>query len=392
MEARKFGTAALVLIGLITASFVVAEMEDGLNIGSAYAAPMGGTTLYVGGSGAGNYTHIQDAINDASSGDTVFVFNGTYYGNVIINKSINLVGEDKNTIINGMNAGDVVNITANGIKIQGFTIRNCGSGWPNAGVKIYYASNNEIYNCNISNNYVGIYAYYSDNNSIYNCNISNNYVGIYAYYSDNNSIYNCNITSNNRYGTLIFSSYNNSICNCNIMNGGIGLWYSYNNSICNCNIMNGGIELDGSYNNSICNCNITNGGIGLWYSYTNSIYNCDFINGGISIWGYELSHFIHNIYNNTVNGKPLLYYKNEENIVIDGIEIGEIIVANCSNFEIRNINISNTYFRMEIVYSNKIKIYNCNIMNGGIELDGSYNNSIYNCNIMNGGIEWWHRA
>ena len=35
-------------------------------------------TLYVGGSGEGNYTKIQDAIDDASDGDIVFVYNGTY--------------------------------------------------------------------------------------------------------------------------------------------------------------------------------------------------------------------------------------------------------------------------------------------------------------------------
>jgi len=38
-----------------------------------------GNTLYVGGSGEGNYSSIQDAIDDASDGDTVFVYNGSYY-------------------------------------------------------------------------------------------------------------------------------------------------------------------------------------------------------------------------------------------------------------------------------------------------------------------------
>ncbi len=38
-----------------------------------------GKTLYVGGSGPGNYTKIQDAIDNASDGDTVFVYNGTYH-------------------------------------------------------------------------------------------------------------------------------------------------------------------------------------------------------------------------------------------------------------------------------------------------------------------------
>jgi hypothetical protein len=37
-----------------------------------------GSWLYVGGSGPGNYTRIQDAVDNASDGDTVFVFDGTY--------------------------------------------------------------------------------------------------------------------------------------------------------------------------------------------------------------------------------------------------------------------------------------------------------------------------
>ena len=35
-----------------------------------------GNTLYVGGSGPGNYTKIQDAIDNTSDGDTVFVYKG----------------------------------------------------------------------------------------------------------------------------------------------------------------------------------------------------------------------------------------------------------------------------------------------------------------------------
>jgi len=34
MQARKLGIAILVLIGLVTASFVVAEMKNGLNVGN----------------------------------------------------------------------------------------------------------------------------------------------------------------------------------------------------------------------------------------------------------------------------------------------------------------------------------------------------------------------
>ena len=79
----------------------------GVNIGSSFARdiqPMSlvgfdGNTLYVGGSGPNNYTTIQSAIDDAVDGDTVFVYDDSspYYENVIINQSIDLIGEKRNT-------------------------------------------------------------------------------------------------------------------------------------------------------------------------------------------------------------------------------------------------------------------------------------------------------
>ncbi len=60
-----------------------------------------GKTLYVGGSGPNNYTKIQDAINDSSDGDTVFVYDDSspYYENLVIEKSIHLIGEAKETTV-----------------------------------------------------------------------------------------------------------------------------------------------------------------------------------------------------------------------------------------------------------------------------------------------------
>jgi hypothetical protein len=87
-----------------------------------------GNTLYVGGNGAGNYTKIQDAINDAVDGDTVFVYNysSPYFESVVIDKSICLVGENKySTVI------DVqylvlyaVSIEADNVWLGGFTVQN----------------------------------------------------------------------------------------------------------------------------------------------------------------------------------------------------------------------------------------------------------------------------
>ncbi|UCH31693.1 MAG: right-handed parallel beta-helix repeat-containing protein [Candidatus Bathyarchaeota archaeon] len=73
------------------------------------------------------YLTIQEAIDAASSGDTVFVRNGTYIENVFINKSLSLVGESKEaTIIDGNGTGNVVtgDYEVDNVTICGFTLQN----------------------------------------------------------------------------------------------------------------------------------------------------------------------------------------------------------------------------------------------------------------------------
>jgi parallel beta-helix repeat protein len=83
------------------------------------------TTLYVGGSGPGNYSKILDAINAANDGDTVFVYHGIYYENLVVYKSIHLIGENKETtIIDGQGKADGVRLTDNNITISGFTVQH----------------------------------------------------------------------------------------------------------------------------------------------------------------------------------------------------------------------------------------------------------------------------
>ena len=203
---------------------------------------MNGTTLYVGGSGPRNYTNIQDAINDANDGDTVFVYNGTYYENLVVNKSINLIGEYRyTTVIDGSRSGDVMNITAYQVSISGFTIRNSDKNC--AGIDIH-SSYNSISNNNILINYFGMFlCSCSSSNSISsNKIISNNVHGIYLYHSSNNSITgNKIIWNHNCDGIFLSSSDNNSITG-NIVTsnalGGISLSRSKNNIVLDNNILN----------------------------------------------------------------------------------------------------------------------------------------------------------
>lgn len=81
-----------------------------------------GNWLYVGGGGPGNYSKIQDAINDSSDGDTVFVFDdiSPYNERIFVRKQIRLLGEIRNTTI--IQRGILV--TADYVTISDFTICN----------------------------------------------------------------------------------------------------------------------------------------------------------------------------------------------------------------------------------------------------------------------------
>lgn len=93
-----------------------------------------GNWLYVGGTGTGNYSRIQDAINESQDGDTVFVFDDSapYYESIIIKKSITLMGENKETTIidgTGLTVEAMIKVTAITVTITGFCFQNCQSNF-----------------------------------------------------------------------------------------------------------------------------------------------------------------------------------------------------------------------------------------------------------------------
>jgi len=103
------------------------------------------TTFYVGGSGPGNYTRIQDAINASSDGDTVYVYAGFYAEFLVINRSINLKGETENeTILDGNDSflQTIVTVESHNVSVSNFTIQNGRGG----GIEIYSNDNTISHN------------------------------------------------------------------------------------------------------------------------------------------------------------------------------------------------------------------------------------------------------
>ncbi|MCK4613320.1 MAG: right-handed parallel beta-helix repeat-containing protein, partial [Thermoplasmata archaeon] len=180
-------------------------------------------TLTVDDDGSGNYTKIQDAIDAAEDGDTIRVFDGTYYENVVVNKTVNLIGNGSaNTTIDGGGSGTVVKITADRVNISGFMVTGSGSSSNNAGI-IIESSNNTVMNNTCSNSGAhGIYLKISCSNTISNNTFNhNNESGIYLYRDSNNNTFTNNTVSGNSIGIhLRCSCRNNTAHHNNIIDNG----------------------------------------------------------------------------------------------------------------------------------------------------------------------------
>jgi parallel beta-helix repeat protein len=258
-----------ILVGiLVILSTIIPVSATALSEKTSHPLIMG-SILYVGGSGPNNYTKIQDAINDASDGDTVFVYDDSspYIENIMIDKSISLIGEEKNTtIIDGNRTDDVIHIKTDGVTISGFSIINsknsAGSdaagivtnvnhttitdniiknnffgiaSWNNPSLGDFVPSeniirNNLIYsnywtgiilsrtnnsiiadNIIFNNNFTGITTHMAFGNRISGNKLLNNEYGLYVIESNKNKISENHIANNTRYGIVILDSKNNVI-------------------------------------------------------------------------------------------------------------------------------------------------------------------------------------
>jgi len=144
----------------------------------------GGATIYVDDDNVDGpwdgtldhpYQYIQDGVDHALNGDTVYVFDGFYHENVVVHKSIALIGEERHVYLTGYGIGTVVKIIADHVTLTGFTIAHCGSNSNNAGIMIH-TSNNKIMDNDIQyNDYYGLYVAAAGNLIYHNNFIKNKY-------------------------------------------------------------------------------------------------------------------------------------------------------------------------------------------------------------------------
>jgi len=101
--------------------------------------------------------HIQTALDDANSGDTIHAWAGTYYENLEINDDITLEGNGTSTIINGTYTGDAIKIEEDNVIIKNLTVISSSTGGDEAGIAVVDSEDVQILNVKFMDNVNGLY-------------------------------------------------------------------------------------------------------------------------------------------------------------------------------------------------------------------------------------------
>lgn len=336
-------------------------------------------TLYVGD--GKQYSTISAAIENASAGCRIFVYNGTYYENITIDKKLDLFGEDRSiTIINGNGYDNVVVVNASNVNISHFTIKNGGTTIDDSIIRVNYR-NSIITDNIISHGYHGIILNNSDGHLIYdniiryntgdgvrlnqsdnNVNISYNTItlnnnGIYLYSSDGNKIFNNDIQNNDASGIVLNNTCdNNYLVSNNASDNNIrGIFlndFSNYSTISSNNIYSNndsGIVLENSSINTINNCNIVcgNTNYGTMIIGSNNIVQNNTFSRNNKDGIYLTADDNNTVSSNTINNNTLsgirLYNSTDDYIYDNEIYGNAGYGAYLDFFTLRNL-VSNNYF------------------------------------------------
>lgn len=299
-----------------------------------------------------------------------------YYNNGIRCSSGVVVG---NTII-GNDAG--TGISCRDGVVKGNRIENCNTGIISrnfvlieennvsdnrVGIRVYEA-NSTIKQNMIINNGIGLSLRYSINTTILNNTLDSNYQSMESWsYLDDSAVIRENVFKNSEYRSYFSACNSTTFENNEFIHDELRFSYCFHLLFKKNQLLYSNIKFQTCFNNSIKNNQLVFGGVEI---SENSLE--DYLN-------YTLD-------NNFINGKELGFFLNQSYINLDGDEFGQLILINCTNGSIRNIEISDTLNCLYLKYCDNFLIENNNFKNSwnGIYSEGSDNlefisNTLDNC-------------
>ena len=311
------------------------------------------TGIYLGVNSDNNIISGNNITNNSEG-----IFLKSSHFNVLRNNM--MVDNEQNFVVRGWGTGDFLNDvdtsnTVNGKPVYYWVEEQDKTVPSDAGyVALTRCTNITVQNLNLTNNGQGILLTSTTDSTITKNTITNNGEGIYLWGSSNNTIYDNNIIANNG-SILIFGS-----------------WPTY------------------SSNNSFVRNNITNNvvGISLFQSSNNVFRKNRMVDNEQNFVVFslgELSCFIHDVdASNTVNGKPMYYLVNRQNMEVPS-DAGYVTLVNCTGITVRNLTLANDEQGILLAKTTNSTI-TTNIMknnNNGVLLWSSFNNTLSGNDIAN---------
>ncbi len=332
-------------------------------------------TITVDDSGNEDFIFIQDGIDTAEPGDSIRVYDGIYYENLVIDKPISIIGNGSALttirppnspiiiISEWVNISNVkiirrgINIESNHNTISSNSFESCGIGI-HLRSDINTISSNSFESCG---NGIGLKSNLNtiSNNSFESCHYGIFFNPPYPYLLHGNHVINNDFVNND----------NGLYFDCNYgwkEHGEVNLIVSNNFYSCKYH----GIYTGKSWHNKFLNNNM----VGCGFGYLGFLYWWDI--------GFDSS--------NVVNGLPFVFMYNQSGFdIIDNS--GQILLFNCSNFNISDQSIHNASTGILLTLCDNFSIHNNHIeycTQGSLFLSGCadyrvYNNTLYRCSRFN---------
>lgn len=182
--------------------------------------------------------NLQAMIDTLDEGAVLELENKTYEGNIVIDKSIEIIGKE-NTVIQGDRTGNVISVRAPHVKIRNLIVTNSSlnrnSSEEYAAIKIH-TDHNLIDSVTIKHSFHGIYLSQAHHNTVQNSDITglgkgqiaNQGNGLHVYYANNNILKNNKVRST-RDGMFFDYANGNEILGNEISETRYGLHFMYSN-------------------------------------------------------------------------------------------------------------------------------------------------------------------
>ena len=323
-----------------------------------------GATITVDDDPGEDYQSIQKAVDHASAGDTVRIYEGIYDGGIIVNKSLNIIGDSRDSSVilsSGSEYG--FKITSDSVDIDNLTIKDFQIGMWGRGDLV------DVSRCSLVDNSRGVFLdgiYHAELND---SSIENGTEAIYSMDSDQLFFEDMIAVDQSERGFRFVNCSSSTVKKCRTENPDYHPLY---------------ISRSTDMSVERCTFNSTERGA-YFYRSKNISSSKNHFEHGVNIHGDELSQWdTHFFDNDTVGSGDLIYMEDERGICLHGIE-GQVIAVNISDSVIFGSDLSDVEAGLIVVDSSGNEISGNTLSSNfeGVKMFRSKNNTLHHNNFEN---------